>query len=137
IAEFFPQIVRQTLAAIGTTTGGTHFGATSGADRLVDRQDDLRYPCLARGARQAIAAAWTAYALDQAGPAQTGEQLFQIGQRYFLPGSDIRQRHRLCLGVPRQIDHCHHGITTLGAELHSILLMPVFTGSSCASAERS
>src|SRR5216684_3569887 len=117
------QIVGQAFAAIGTAAGGTHLGAACRLDRLVDRQDDLRDTRLVEAAGQAIAAAWATNALHQAGTAQAGKELLQIGQRDFLSGGNIRQRHRLGLRMTRQIDHRHHGVTTLGAELHSNLLM--------------
>ena len=103
---------------------GAHLGAARRLDRLVDRQDDFRDPRLGRAARQPIAAARTAHALHQAGAPQPGKKLLQIGQRDFLPGRDIGQRHRLGLRMTRQIDHRHDGVTAFGAELHSILLMP-------------
>ena len=82
------------------------------------------------GTRQAIAAAWSAHALDQSGPPQSGEQLLEVGQRDFLPGRNVRQGNRLGLGMTRQINHRHYGVTTLGAELHSILLVRDFPASS-------
>src|SRR5476649_773734 len=84
VAELFPQIVRQALAAIGAATGGAHLRAARRLDRLVDRQDDFGDPRLHRGAGEAITAARTAYALDQFGAPQTREELLEIRQRNFL-----------------------------------------------------
>jgi hypothetical protein len=79
----------QGLATIGAAAGGTHFGAARCADGFVDRQDDFRDPRFSRPSRQAITAAWAAYALHQAGAAQAGKKLLQIGQRDFLPCGDV------------------------------------------------
>ena len=78
VAELFPQIVRQALAAIGAATGGAHLRAARRLDRLVDRQDDFGHARVHRCTRQAIAAARTAHALDQFGAPQTREQLLKI-----------------------------------------------------------
>mgnify|MGYP003344420052 CR=1 FL=1 len=130
VPQFLPQVVGQALAAVGAAAQGAHLRAARRLDRLVDRQDDFRHPRLDRGPRQAIAAAWSAHALDQSGPPQPGEQLLEIRQRDFLPGRDVRQGNRLGLGMTRQINHRHYGVTTLGAELHSILLVRDFPASS-------
>src|SRR5262249_53762646 len=73
IAELLPQIMGQAFAAIGAAAGGAHFGAARRLDGLVDRENDLRHARLGRAARQTIAAARTAHALDQTGAAQAGE----------------------------------------------------------------
>ncbi len=85
-------------------TAGRRVGlAACGADRFVDRQDRIGDAGVVDRAGQQIAAARTTHRLHQAGPAQFGEELFEIGQRNFLAAGNIGERDRSALAVGRQI----------------------------------
>ncbi len=65
--------------------------AARGVQRLVHGDDDRRRWIASAGSREPVAAAGTAHALDQAAPAQAGEQLFEIGQGDLLARGDLGQ----------------------------------------------
>ena len=81
LSQLFPQIMGHAarpglgaaLAAAGLAAGG--------GDGLVHRQNNVGDAQLAAGPRQAIAAARSAHAGDQAAPAQLGEKLFDGARR--------------------------------------------------------
>src|SRR5215468_6273313 len=57
VSELFPEIVRQTSGLVAATADGRAGRAARGADRLVDREDDVGYPRTLGAARQQVAAA--------------------------------------------------------------------------------
>jgi len=52
-------------------------------------------------------------------PAQTGEQLLEVGLRDLLALGDLGHRRRLLAAPPGEVDHRHHGIASLGRKLHA------------------
>src|SRR5580704_7602347 len=138
VAQFFPQIMGQTSAAVDAAAGYRAGGTSDGVDRLVDSQDDVGDARVVAMMRQQIAAARAAHALDQTAAAQLGEQLLEIRQRNLLPLGDFGKAHRLAIAVPRQIDHCHDRIAALGAEPHGFALaIRARTGSAAGAGGRS
>jgi hypothetical protein len=55
--------------------------------------------------------------------AQLAEKLFQVGKRYLLALGDVGQGDRFALGMGRDIDHGHHGVSSLGTEFHAKFLL--------------
>jgi hypothetical protein len=83
---------------------------------FVNGDNHIRYPDLACGTTEPIATAGPTHAAHQSTAPEFGEQLLQIGQRDFLPRSNIGERNGLCVRlVPGQIGHCHNRITSFGA----------------------
>src|SRR5437867_7213697 len=88
VAQFLPQIVGKTSAAVAAAADRRARAAAHRMERLVDRNDDVGDPRLVAVVREEIAAAWPAHAADQPAATQFGEQLFEVGQRDLLPGGD-------------------------------------------------
>src|SRR5512146_1159812 len=112
IAELFPKVVREAAALVASTARGRARRAARGADRLVDREDDVGNARSGRAMRQKIAAARATHALDEIGAAQLGKKLLEIGKR-----------DRLARAMLGEIDHSHHRVTPLGAQPHSLALL--------------
>src|SRR5579885_2874768 len=108
VAELFPEIMGETAALAATAAHRRARRAARGADRLIDRQDDVGDARFVRAMTEQVAAARTAHALDEAGGAQLGEELLEIGERDLLPLRDLRKRDRTALAVLGEIDHRHH-----------------------------
>ena len=104
VAQFFPQIMRQTSAAVDAATGYRAGSTSDRVDRLVDGEDDVGNPRVVAVMRQQITAARTAHALDQTAATQLGEKLLEIGQRNLLALGDIRQAHRRLAHARRALD---------------------------------
>src|SRR5437588_5583752 len=104
VAQFFPQIMRQTSAAVDAAAGDLAGGTSHGMDRLVDGEDNVGDARVVAVMRQQITAARTAHALDQTAATQLGEKLLEIGQRNLLALGDFGQAYRLAVAVARQID---------------------------------
>src|SRR5207344_206122 len=83
---------------------------------------DVADPHVVLVMRQQVPAAGAAHAPDQPAAAQLGKQLLEIGERNLLPLGDLGERDRVAVAVPREIDHRHHRIAALGAELHGCAL---------------
>src|SRR5947209_11048958 len=77
IAEFFPQIVRETSGAIAATADRGARSAAGGAYRLVNRQNNVGNPRFAAVMRQQITPARTAHAVDEPILAQHREELLE------------------------------------------------------------
>src|SRR5260370_3978392 len=122
IAELLPQIVGRAPRAIAAAADRRAGGTTRRAYRLIDREDNIGDTGLAAVVSEKIAAARTSYALDEAALAQHGEELLEIGQRNFLPFGDLGERDRVTVAVLGEIDHCHDGIASLGAQPHGLVL---------------
>ena len=96
VAELFPQIVGEAAALVAGAAGRRARRAARGADRLVDREDDVGDARPVGAVRQEIAAARAAHALDQPADAQLGEELLEIGERDLLALGDLGQARRAC-----------------------------------------
>src|SRR5512146_511040 len=123
IAELFPKVVREAAALVASTARGRARRAARGADRLVDREDDVGNARSGRAMRQKIAAARATHALDEIGAAQLGKKLLEIGKRDFLALGDLGKGDRLARAMLGEIDHSHHRVTPLGAQPHSLALL--------------
>src|SRR5215471_1311878 len=104
--------------SIATAADRRPGGTARSADRLVDCENDVGNSGLAAVASQQIPAAWTAHAGDEAGLAQHRKELLEVRQRYLLPFGDLGERNWVAVGVLGEIDHCHDGISPLGAQSH-------------------
>src|SRR5689334_5272191 len=133
IAELFPEIMRQAACLVAAAAGRRAGRAARRADRLVDREDDVGDARAIGAARQEIAAARPAHALDEITGAQLGEKLLEIRERDFLPLGDLGKRDRLAAAMLGEIDHRHHGVASFGAESHSLTLLRA--GSKAAGTE--
>src|SRR5690348_3709282 len=123
IAELFPEIMRQAATLVAGATRGGARRAAGGADRLVDRKDNIGNARSGRAMREEIAAARAAHALDEVGAAQLRKQLLEIGERDFLTLGDLGEGDRLARAVLGEIDHGHHRVTPLRAQPHSLALL--------------
>src|SRR5215468_6074270 len=114
--------MRQTPAAVDAAPGSPAGGTSYRLDRLVDGGNDIGDPRIIAVVRQQITTARAAHAFDETVAAQFREELFEIGQRNLLTLSDIGQADRRTIAMAREVDHRHHRITGLGAELHGLAL---------------
>src|SRR5712691_11326082 len=137
IAQFLPEIMGQTSAAIAAAADRFAGGTSHRVERLVDRDDNVGNPDLVAVMPQAIAAAGPAHAADQATAPQLGKELLEIGERDLLPFGDLGERDRVAAAVPGEVDHRHHRIAAPGADLHGCALARCLTGSAVAAAPSS
>src|SRR6266436_7873736 len=122
IAELLPQIVGRASGAIAAAAHWGAGGTTRRAYRLIDREDNIGDAGLAAVVREKITAARTSDALDEAALPQHREELLEVGQRNFLPFGDLGERDGVSAAVLGEIDHCHDGIASLGAQPHGSVL---------------
>ena len=122
VAQLFPQIMRQTPAAIGHTALAGIGIATCHANRLIHGHHNIGYAQQIGAARQHVTAAGSAHALDQTGLAQFAEQLLQIGQGNILTVGNIGERHGVVFsvhdGAAGEIHHRHNRIAAFGTKFH-------------------
>src|SRR5262245_33715458 len=90
-------------------------------ERLVDRGDDVGDRHLRKVARERVAAAGAANALDQRVAAQLAEQLLEIRKRDALPLADAGERDGPLAAVHREVEHRGHGEPSLGGQSHRLL----------------
>ena len=86
-----PQLVRHAAPVVLAVLPAA---ALRRVDRLVDGDDDVRDGDLGRRAREIVATARAADAVDQPRPAQLAEQLLEVGQRDLLALGNRGQRDR-------------------------------------------
>ena len=132
-AQVFPKVMGDAASAARHTTARRAVGgAARGADRLVDRQDNVRHDHLARLSGQPVTAARSTHALDQTALAQAREQLLKIAERDFLTRRDFSQGDGPIGPVFRQIGHRHDCVTSLGRQTHpNTSKFYRFSGSLC------
>ena len=95
-------------------------------DVLVDGLDDLPHGNVFGQVAEAVAAAGTAGARDEAGAAQLAEDLLEIRHRKVLAFGDERDAHGRLAQVQRQIHHGRHGKATFRRQFHERLLLLIF-----------
>ena len=111
VAEFFPEIVGQTAAARGMAASSGAWTTARGAERLIDRDDDVGDANLLTDAGQLVAAARAADAAHQVVAAQLAEQLLEVGERDLLALGDLGQGYRPVGAVNGEVSHRHHRVS--------------------------
>src|SRR6266704_1391249 len=87
-------------------------------ERLVHRRDDVRDRYLFEIARELIAAARPANAVDQRVAPQLAEKLFQVRERDALPLADSGERYRSLAAVHGEVQHRGHCESSFGRQSH-------------------
>src|SRR6266851_4977887 len=113
--ELFPQVMRHAAPVLLAVLAAA---ALRGIERLLDRADDVGDRELCGVAREVIAAAGTAHALDELAAAKLAEELLEIRERDLLPVADARERHRALPAVQGEVEHRGDCETPLGREPH-------------------
>src|SRR5712691_5330429 len=90
--------------------------------RLVHRRDDVRDRYPFETARERVAAARPARAVDQRVTSQLAEELFQIRERDALPLADAGERHRTLAAVHGEVQHRGHCESSFGRQSHGCTL---------------
>src|SRR6266581_2906547 len=90
--------------------------------RLVHRRDDVRDRYSFETARERIASAGPANAVDQRVTPQLAEKLFQVRERDALPLADAGERHRSLAAVHGEIQHRGHCESSFGRQSHGCTL---------------
>ena len=109
--QVFPKIVRHATAVAEAIIAAF---ALARIDRLFYGENNIGNSQLIERSAKVVAAARPTYAFNQTATAQFAEQLFQVGERNFLPRADARKRDRTTLPVQSQIQHGGHCKTTFG-----------------------
>ncbi len=108
------------LARAHDAAVGSLGDALDRGDRALQRLDDLGHRDLVGRAREHVAAARAAPAVDEPGLAQPCHQMLEVGQRQAVALGDLRERHDGLLAVGalcrplRQGDHHAHAVLGLG-----------------------
>src|SRR5713101_4790089 len=92
--------------------------ALRGIERFVHRRDDVRDRYPFEIARERVAAARPASAVDQGVAPKLAEKLFQIGERNALPLADAGERHRTLAAVHGEVQHRGHCESSFGRQSH-------------------
>src|SRR6185437_2100835 len=117
LVEIRPQVVGHAALVLVAVLAAA---ALRGIDALLDRADDVGDGDLARVAREVVAAARPANALDQLAPAQLPEQLLEVRERDLLPRADAGERDRAVGGMQREVEHRGDRESSLGRESHGL-----------------
>src|SRR5713226_6008816 len=96
--------------------------ALRGIERLVHRRDDVRDRYLLETARERVAPAGTANAIDQRVAPQLAEELLQIRERNALPLADAGERHRTLSAVHGEVQHRRYRESSFGRQSHGCTL---------------
>src|SRR3954453_161762 len=87
-------------------------------DRALERLDDLGHRDVVGRARQEVAAAGTAPALDEAGLAQSRDQVLQVGERQRVRLRDLGERNGGLAVARGELDEDADAVLGLGGEHH-------------------
>src|SRR5437667_12633932 len=90
--------------------------------RLVHRRDDVRDGHSFETARERVASAGPANAVDQRVAPQLAEELLQIRQRDALPLADTGERHRTLAAMHGEVQHRGHCESSFGRQSHGCTL---------------
>src|SRR5882762_4805607 len=91
-------------------------------ERLVHRRDDVRDRYPFETARERVASAGPASAVDQRVAPQLAEKLLQIRERDALPLADTGERHRTLAAVHGEVQHRGHCESSFGRQSHGCTL---------------
>jgi hypothetical protein len=94
--------------------------ATHWNNLLLDGGKKIFHCDLRSGYRQDITAPGAPGALYEIRPAHLDEKLLKVMLANILPVSDLRQRDRMRLRMPRQINHGDNGIAAFRRYLHHL-----------------
>src|SRR5829696_2520616 len=103
--------VRTRDLALGVRVEALHRG-----DCALERLNHLEHLDLVGGAAEAIAAVRSALALDEAGLAQLGDQMLEIGERQPLGLRDRAERNGRPDLLPAQLDHQPNAVFSSGGK---------------------
>src|SRR2546421_89188 len=87
-------------------------------ERLAHRRDDVRDRDPVEAARERVAAAGPAGAVDQRVAPQLAEKLFQVRERDALALADAGERHRALAAVHGEVEHRGHCESSFGRQSH-------------------